>query len=564
VFDRIAKRWIELLRQSALNAPRWSHNVQAAVASTIAHAEPLRARLEGIVQSASAPHWSKDVAYRSLVALTAAAGEDAAAVGELWLPFVANSSAAHRALARCYLTQFAIVRPMQLMQLGRMIDGSAASKETRLEQQTRWLSNGLTWNTGAAVVPIDSIPNRVAYIAASTLPYHSAGYGARTHGLVQALQRRGWDIHVVARPGYPNDRWDYPHWALAPSQLDIDGVPYCFAPTRNKLRFARDIEGYHRDAADTLETQCRQLRPALLHAASNYNCGLLASEVARRLDIPIIYEVRGFWHVSKAAEQPNYQHSDHFRMIHGFETQVANAAAHVFAITSGIADELAAAGVDSTKITMLPNAADVSRWKPMAPDEILKQRYRLGDHTVIGYVGSLHWYEGIDDLLTAAARLRQQHPLSVIIVGDGAQQSVLQQQAQQLGIADVVHFVGRVLPSQVADYYSIIDIIALPRKPIAVCELVSPLKPFEAMAMQRAVVASNVAAQADIVQDGVTGRLFAKGSVDDLARVLDELIADPAQRIRLGAAASQWVTAERSWDKIAGSVDEVYRRLGAK
>ena len=131
----------------------------------------------------------------------------------------------------------------------------------------------------------------------------------------------------------------------------------------------------------------------------------------------------------------------------------------------------------------------------------------------------------------------------------------------QLGLADITHFTGRLPPAHVRRYYSVIDIFVLPRKPTRVCELVSPLKPFEAMAMQRCIVASNVAAQADIIDDGVTGRLFAKGDVHDFARGLHELISDPAQRQRLGTAAGQWVRTERTWDSITDRVDTVYRQL---
>ena len=131
----------------------------------------------------------------------------------------------------------------------------------------------------------------------------------------------------------------------------------------------------------------------------------------------------------------------------------------------------------------------------------------------------------------------------------------------KLDLGDVITFTGRIPHEDVEDYLSLVDITPFPRKPLKVCEMISPIKPFESMAMRKTVVASDVAALAEIVQDGVTGRLFAKGDATDLARVLDELLDDPEQRARLGEAARTWVVEERDWHKITSRVDGVYRGL---
>ncbi|MBP9087894.1 MAG: glycosyltransferase [Kofleriaceae bacterium] len=561
--------WSKFVKGVVRDLPRWANQARNSLQRNAVRTEPLVVAAEQLLHSATAPLLAKVAAFRAILTLEAAQDLTLALVaGEELLPLVGESAAAHLALAGWYQRNHAIERPAQLVAQARALNPAAVATETRVEQQQRWLAQGLPLSALAAPA-LDPTPRRVVYVAASSLPYHSAGYGARTHALMRALHQRGWDMDVVARPGYPNDRWDYPHWALAPASLRIDDIPYWFAPNRAKLRFARDIEAYHLDATAQLEARCRDLRPALIHAASNYNCGLMAAEVGRRLGIPVVYEVRGLWHISKAAAEPSYEFSDHYRMIEGFEVQAAQAATHVFAITSGVANLLIDAGVAAEKISLLPNAAEVATFAPMPPDASLREQYNLGETTVLGYIGSLNTYEGLDDLFTAVAELRriaaEQHtstPLvKILIVGDGAARAALETQAVQLGLAAIAHFTGRLPPAEVRRYYSVIDIFVLPRKPTQVCELVSPLKPFEAMAMERCVVASNVAAQADIIDDGVTGRQFAKGDVHDLARVLHELIADADQRHRLGTAAGQWVRAERTWKKIADRVDAVYRQL---
>ncbi len=562
-------KWSNFVKAIVRDAPRWANQTREALQRSAARTEPLVGAAEQILHSDTAPQVAKVAAYRAILALEAAQDLTLALVaGEELLPVVGDSAAAHLALAGWYQRNHAIERPAELTALARILHPTTVAAETRIEQQQRWLAHGLPLRA-PSLRAFTPTPRRIVYVAASSLPYHSAGYGARTHALMRALQQRGWDMQVVARPGYPNDRWDYPHWALAPAQLNIDDIPYWFAPNRAKLRFARDIEGYHLDACAQLEARCRELRPAIIHAASNYNCGLIAIEVGRRLGIPVVYEVRGFWHISKAASAPSYEYSDHYRMIEGFEVQAARAADHVFAITSGVANLLADAGVPAATISLLPNAAEVAAFAPMPPDAALREQYQLGDAVVLGYIGSLNAYEGLDDLFTAVAELRRiaaaqqtaARSVKILIVGDGAARAALEAQAVQLGLAAITHFTGRLAPADVRRYYSVIDIFVLPRKPTQVCELVSPLKPFEAMAMERCVVASDVAAQADIIDDGVTGRRFAKGDVHDFARVLHDLITDPGQRYRLGTAAGQWVRTERTWDNIADRVDAVYRQL---
>lgn len=544
------------------DTPRWAGQARALLRQVARHAMPLRQSAERVIHAEGSPHWARVAAFRTALALHAAEELTAAlAAGERLLPRLADSADAHRILATWYQHNHAILRPRELVDHARALLNVVAVPVTRLDQQARWLAQGLPLSEPK---PRIFLPHqqRVIYFVASSLPHHPVGYGMRTHNLVRALAAMGWDMYVVARDGYPNDRWDYPHWALAAASVNLDGIPYRYSPNRAKLRYARDIEGYHQSAANVFEAQCRELRPALIHAASNYNCGIVAAEVGRRLGIPVVYEVRGFWQVTKAARDPAYAESDHFRMIARFETQAAHAAAHVFTITSGIANVLVSAGVSPTKLSLLPNAAEVDTFSPMLRDEALAEQYNLGNTTVCGYVGSLNSYEGLDDLLTAVAQLRgRKQRVVVLIVGDGPQRTALEQQARALGLSSCVHFVGRVAAAEVPRYLSVIDIVVLARKPLAVCELVSPLKPFEVMAMDRAILASNVAAQADIVTDGVTGRLFEKGSVADLTQKLDELINDPAQRARLGLAAGHWVRTQRTWAGMADNVAAVYQRL---
>jgi glycosyltransferase involved in cell wall biosynthesis len=182
---------------------------------------------------------------------------------------------------------------------------------------------------------------------------------------------------------------------------------------------------------------------------------------------------------------------------------------------------------------------------------------------VIGYVGSFVDYEGLDDLITAAAGLKQTgQDFRLLLVGDGAAFESLREQVHRLGLEDKTVLTGRVPHEEVEDYYSLIDIAPFPRKPWKVCELVSPLKPFEAMALEKAVVVSSTRALKEIVDHERTGLVFEKGNVDSLRHVLDVLIRQPEMRRNMGKTAREWIVRERSWDAAGKVCSSCYALLG--
>ena len=281
------------------------------------------------------------------------------------------------------------------------------------------------------------------------------------------------------------------------------------------------------------------------------------------VESPLIYEVRGLWEVTKASRQPSWAGSQEFTFMSNMERDAAIHATTVLTLTEGLRDEMVKRGVDRDKIVLVPNGVDSSRFVPRDPDEALMAELGIGDRLVIGYIGSIVPYEGLDDLIDAVAVLRETHRdrFRVLIIGDGKSLAELREQSANLGLDDYILFTGRVPHEDVERYYSLIDICPFPRKPQPVCELVSPLKPFESMAMRKAVVVSNVQALCEIVQDGVTGLVFEKGSTTSLVEALDRLITDDHLRADLGLAAREWVVAERDWHKLGQVVADLYERI---
>jgi glycosyltransferase involved in cell wall biosynthesis len=253
--------------------------------------------------------------------------------------------------------------------------------------------------------------------------------------------------------------------------------------------------------------------------------------------------------------------SEYFAMNTALEAQAARDADAVVVITRALGDEMVRRGVSAEKMTLVPNGVDVGRFVPRPRDEALAARLGLGHKRVIGYVGSIVDYEGLDLLMHAVLKLHQRghRDVAALIVGDGVVLESLKQLAKQLEIDRHVIFTGRVPHHDVEAHYSLIDIAPFPRKSLPVTEMVSPLKPLEAMAMNKIVVASDVAALAEMIEPGVNGFTFRKDDVDNMTDVLERAL----QGRDVPTHPRTWVETNRSWSQLAKKVVEIYDRLTA-
>ena len=418
--------------------------------------------------------------------------------------------------------------------------------------------------------PIQSKEGVVMYHASQSRPHTTSGYAIRTHGLVSALKQKGLDIQVNLRHGYPLDRTDFSH-----SEIDavsvIDGIEYIFSPSVRKYQLINyqdvynfnQLEEYLHAATLALMNQAEKARPMLIHSASNFVVGLAGARAAKALGIPSVYEIRGFWHLTQATKREGYEHSDHFNLSERMEIEAAKSSDHVFTITKALKDILVAQGVEASKINVLPNAVSTDKFHAQEKDQHLAQRLKLENRIVIGYIGSFVEYEGLDLLLEAGAMLRNKlgDVFHLLLVGDGDMMIPLRRKARFLQIEDITTFTGRIPHDEVQRYYSLIDIAPLPRKGYKVCELVSPLKPFEAMRAGKVVVCSSVAALAEIVEHEVTGVVFEKDNADDLATKLEPLLLDESLRRTISDNARDWVTEHHSWETVSQRVVDVYERM---
>lgn len=405
-------------------------------------------------------------------------------------------------------------------------------------------------------------PRKVLNILAFSLPYTSVGYATRSHGLAVGIKNAGWDIRPYTRPGFPYDFKTELEGQALPQQDEIDGILYQRLFDFNR-KGMNEVEYLHAAIAH-YERIIRQEEPAVVHAASNYVTALPALIAARRLGVPFIYEVRGFWEITRSSRDEQFEHTAKYRFMQLFEALTARHADHVITITSAMQEELMARGVPEERIAIAYNSVDPQRFIPHPRNQALAQQLGIPDGIpIIGYVGSFVDYEGLDDLVIACTGLKADgYEFRLLLVGDGDAFNDLKHQIEASGLTDKTIMTGRVPHEMVEDYYSLIDIAPFPRKPWEVCELVSPLKPYEAMALEKAVVVSGTRALCEIVNHEGNGLVFAKGETNDLQAKLAILLRDNAMQTALGKRARQWIKQERSWDVAGQSCIDIYTKLG--
>jgi PEP-CTERM/exosortase A-associated glycosyltransferase len=236
---------------------------------------------------------------------------------------------------------------------------------------------------------------------------------------------------------------------------------------------------------------------------------------------------------------------------------------HVFTLCDGLRHDILGRGIGLDKVTVIPNAVDIESFKPGgAPDDVLKRQLGLEGCCVIGFIGSFYAYEGLDVLLDAMpALLAQRSDLRLLLVGGGPQEAALKAQCHRLGLVNHVIFTGRVPHDQVPVHYNAVDVLAYPRHAMRLTELVTPLKPLEAMAQGRVLIASDVGGHKELIRHGQTGLLFKAGSAEALAQAVLDLLAQPERWPAMREAGRRYVAQERHWAASVARYQSVYHQL---
>ncbi|MBS1139942.1 MAG: hypothetical protein H6R13_1395 [Proteobacteria bacterium] len=400
---------------------------------------------------------------------------------------------------------------------------------------------------------------RILHILDHSIPLHS-GYTFRTAALLREQRARGWETFHLTSPK---------QGVVAVPYEEVDGLGfYRTTPasgTLAKLPIAREIMLMKQIEA-RIQQVAKEIKPDVIHAHSPVLNALPAIKVARKLGIPVVYEIRAFWEDAAVDHGTTTEGSLRYRITRGLETRAIRTADHVFTICEGLRADIVGRGIAADKVTVIPNAVDIDAFNLAQPaDPALQEKHQITGKTVIGFIGSFYAYEGLDLLLDAMPTILKNNPETrLLLVGGGPQESNLKQQAARLGIADKVIFTGRVPHSEVNRYYDLIDILAYPRHSMRLTELVTPLKPLEAMAQGQLFVASDVGGHKELIDHEKTGIIFKAGDKDELAKAITDLLGRRQLWDELKLNGRRFVEETRNWRNSVNNYQAVYEQLTIK
>ena len=397
---------------------------------------------------------------------------------------------------------------------------------------------------------------RILHILDHSLPLQS-GYVFRTLGIVNQQRALGWEPMLLTSGK---------HYAPGPAREKIGDWEFWRTPVPSgvaaRLPWLRELKIVS-DLGRRLDDLVGELRPEILHAHSPVLNALPAIRAGRRHRLPLLYEMRSLWEDAAGTHGTHGETGLRYRATRLLETHALHRADAVTTICQGLRGDVVSRGIPKEKVTVVPNAVDRKAFKgPGVPDLALAARLGLLGKTVLGYFGSFYSYEGLHLLLRALPALRERRTdIALLLVGGGPEESNLRALAAKLELGDCVCFAGRVRHEEMQRYYDLADLFVFPRVSMRLTELVTPLKPLEAMAQERIVVASSVGGHRELVHDHETGYLFPPGAPDRLAEGVLAALADQPSWPRIRARATEFIDTERSWAHSVALYAEVYGRL---
>lgn len=297
----------------------------------------------------------------------------------------------------------------------------------------------------------------------------------------------------------------------------------------------------------------------LIHAHSPALCGLGALQAARSKGLRFVYELRAFWEDAAVDQNKTSARSVRYRVSQKLENYVVHRADAVVGISQSILDELKKRKVDPAKLFHVPNGVDTEKFSPVSRDASLATRLGLGNEPVLGFIGSLYRWEGVAWLVRAVAELRRRGTAcKLLIVGDGEEMPAVREAVSELNAGDFIQVLGRVPHDEIEHYYSVVDVLVYPRHRIRLTELVTPLKPLEAMALGKAILGSDVGGIRELVQPEETGVLYRADNVEDFCAQAKRLLSETSLQRRLGEQAREFILREKDWDVLAQRYTNIY------
>ncbi|MDD5034951.1 MAG: glycosyltransferase, exosortase A system-associated [Methylococcaceae bacterium] len=394
---------------------------------------------------------------------------------------------------------------------------------------------------------------RILHVLDHSIPLHS-GYTFRTRAIVEQQRALGWEtFHITSAK----------HKVATALVEEVDGLRFFRTPQPTGFLSGLPVMDQFaviNSLAKRLGEVVEEVRPDIIHAHSPALNGVAALRVAQWHGLPLVYECRAFWEDAAVDHGTASEWGLRYRATRALETYLFRKAQAITTICEGLRKDIIARGIPSAKITVIPNAVDIQKFRlGDEPDLQMRAELGLAGKVVLGFIGSFYAYEGLPLLLQALPSMIEESPdICLLLVGGGPQEEWLKQQTERLNLTGHVIFTGRVPHDKVQKYYDQIDLLVYPRLSMRLTELVTPLKPLEAMAQGRMVLASDVGGNRELIEDGKTGTLFKAGDPADLARKTLNLLGHPEIWPGIRNAGRKFVEEERNWAASVQRYQAVY------
>lgn len=395
---------------------------------------------------------------------------------------------------------------------------------------------------------------KILHVLDHSLPLHS-GYTFRSQSIFRAQQARGWQPIVVTSPKHEQS------WQGAWSALEeINGCRYYRTGkvAKSRLPLLTEWQLMQATTRRILDVAASET-PDLLHAHSPVLNAFPALRAGRLLRLPVVYEIRAFWEDAGVDQGTYREGSPKYRLVRALETRACLQADQVAILCNGLKSDLLQRGIPEGKITPVFNGVDPEDFQPSPPDQEYLLEWRLTGKTVIGFIGSFFRFEGLDLLIRVFASLcAKRDDIVLLLVGGGEVEPALKALAAELDLGERVIMPGRIPHERIPGVYALVDVLVYPRYPLRLTELVTPLKPLEAMAMGKALVASDVGGHKELIRHNETGLLFTAGDGDALTAQLERVLDDHGLRAALQQQGRAWVCRQQTWEQTTAVYQEIY------
>jgi len=383
---------------------------------------------------------------------------------------------------------------------------------------------------------------------------HFSGYVFRTSYILQYQRKLGLDPVVLTSPKQGDAKTD---------MQEMDNVRIYHTRQNNFgiVPFIKEVK-LMKALQRRIEEVIHKEKPDIIHAHSPSLNGIPSLREGRKYGIPVVYEVRAFWEDAAVDHGTFSESSLQHRASRFIETNLLKKVDAVFTICEGLKRDMISRGISGDRITVIPNCVDADSFYPVSYDMEIAGKYNLRNKIVYGYIGSFYKYEGVDLLIESfAGVLKDIKDARLLLVGDGEEKEKLIEKTSILGLDGKIIFTGKMPHEEVKKYYSVVDILVYPRKRMRLTELVTPLKPLEAMAMGKVVVGSDVGGIMELITDGENGFLFKAGDTEALSRLMHSIAVNRKNLQGISKTAIETVMEKHLWESAVKRCLPVYERL---